>query len=114
MKESSENEVDLNDAELIGYEKRNSELYITISLWNEKKILFSFFDVVRILDNDCNTLTLFNIEKEETNFLRTTLKRVYEKEIPEKYPYQHFKFLDLDGEIGLEIISSSYRIEKLK
>ncbi len=100
-------EIGLSDSELIFYKKEGENLIIKVLLWNDSFLNMVFHDVVRVLDNDINSISSFCEVIEENVFLREALCRLYEEKIPENHPYRHYQFLDDDDQIALEIACES-------
>lgn len=102
-------DVGFSDAEFEHYTKQDSNLVVLFVSWNRKNIEFLFHNVVRVLDNDIGEIADVCIETNQTEFLVSTLKQLFEN-VPVNHPFKEYVFLNLDGSISLAIIAESVNI----
>ncbi len=108
---SIDTSVGFDDAELKSYKKENSSFIVEILAWNDSRITLVFNDVIRVLDNDCYAIAAFFEVAESTDFLKQSLSRLYESEVPIDHPYKHYQLLDNDDIAALDIVSGSVEIK---
>lgn len=103
--------IGFDDAELQSYCKNGDTLTINICAWNGSQVKIHFDDVIRILDNDLNTISgIFEVIDKDL-FLQLALERLYEIAPPTDNPYKHYQVSDIDGVVALEVVSRSIKIE---
>lgn len=102
--------IGFSDAELSSYSKKNDSFIVSVLAWNDSLITVTFSDVIRVLDNDINSISSLCRVIEESDFLQAALNRLYEEGAPSKHPYKHYQFLDDDDQPALEIACESMEI----
>lgn len=105
-----DSEIGFSDAELDTYEKRNSDFSVNILAWNESHITVVFKDVIRMLDNDMNSISALCQVIDSSDFLNVALHRLYEDDVPSDSAYAHYQFLDEDDLPALEVVSGNIEI----
>lgn len=108
-KESVFSEIGFSDAEMFAYSKRSDTLTVELLAWNESTISIIFSDVIRILDNDANSISAF-VKVSDSEFLKAALNRLYDGSIPGDHPYAHYQFLDNDDIPALEAVCAQMNI----
>jgi len=98
------------DGEVVCFSKdKEGTLKIVFKTWDEKTLEIFFSDTIRFLDNNMYDISDI-VQIEESIFLAEGLQMMYDV-IPEKIPYKHYQFLNIDGDPTLEIIATDMRIK---
>ncbi len=102
-------EIGFSDGEVVSYNRKDDNLEISVKAWNEKTILIICKDLIGFFDKGAWDISDFCEVKSETNLLRDTLARQFEK-IPEDHGYKVFQFLDTNDQAVMEIVCSEIEI----
>jgi hypothetical protein len=105
-----DSKIGFSDAELSSYSKKEDIFIVSVLAWNESLITVTFSDVIRVLDNDTNSISAFCKVVEQNDFLQAALNRLYEEDAPSEHSYTHYQFLDNDDQPALEIVSGCMEI----
>ncbi len=108
-KESVSSEIGFSDSELVEYGKRSDRFTVELLAWNESSISIVFRDVIRILDNDANSISAF-FKVSDSEFLKAALHRLYDGTVAENHSYVHYQLLDDDDIPALEVVCAQMSI----
>lgn len=97
------------DSEFRSCERTIDTLIVRVRAWNGKPLLVRFDDVVGARDCLPGDITGLYEHTCSTDFLTQTLGHVYE-DIPDKSPYKHFAFTNLDDQPTFEVIATECTI----
>ncbi|MCB1875944.1 MAG: hypothetical protein KDH88_08220 [Chromatiales bacterium] len=103
-------EIGFSDAEVDTYTKEGDILSVRVLAWNQSHITVVFKNVIRVLDNDANSISAFCQIIDSSEFLNAALNRLYEDAIPSDHLYVHYQFLDEDDLPALEVVSEHMEI----
>ncbi len=100
------------DAEFESYNKLRDTFILTLKTWDEKKIVVSFKEAIRILDNDIGDISDFCEVTDNSEFLENALENLYTN-LPQKVSFKHYEFMNLDGNPSLKVVASEINIRIL-
>jgi hypothetical protein len=102
-------EIGFADSELVSYSRYASELSVIVKTWDSSLVTVTFFDVIGVLDLNVGDISEICQESETTRLMSKAVERMYESP-PDVLPYNVYQFLDLDGNIAMEIIAASVTV----
>jgi hypothetical protein len=114
MKTPLQLDVGLADSELISYEKTGGgNLEVRILAWNARQLIFTFTDVIGVLDLCAGDFSEVIEETERTQFFQSALEYNYIGEpsnhsVPDHHPYHLYQFLNHDDLPSLEVVAEKF------
>ena len=104
-------DIDLADAEFASYsfEAWHSRLVVKIWAWNASLIEYEFLNIIFCRGHGSFFLKAAVECKATTPELHEVLLERY-GQIPEEHPFRHVRFIDLDDEVGFEVVFSKVEL----
>ncbi len=111
MKNEIKYKIGFADADIDSYEKKQNCLLVRVRTWNDKQLLLKFSDFVGLSDYGIGNISGLFKEDTITTLMSRITTEMYEVK-PDAVPYSSFQFLNLDGEVSLEIIANDVDISE--
>lgn len=105
-------DIGLSDAELLSYHRNDREVIVSVQLWNGKKALVIFSDVLALFDFGAWSISDFveRHDSEDDFLFKAALSREFEI-IPNDHGFHKWIFLDLEGQPCFTLIAKKISIK---
>lgn len=116
MKTPLDLNVSFADSELISYEKKDhGNLEVRVQAWNARQLIFTFTDVIGVLDLCAGDFSEVVEETERTPFFQNVLEYIYIGEpsnhsVPDHHPYHLYQFFNHDDFPSLEVVAEKFEV----
>jgi hypothetical protein len=109
MRKQINYDVGFADCEFVSHTRSGPEFTVLIDAWNGKRLEITFIEFEGVLDCGVGDISDFREETEKTAFFERVMSIVYDT-MPDKSNYRLYQFLNLDGEVALEVVASGVEI----
>lgn len=103
--------IGFDDSEIVSYKSEEGNLKVYLKKWNEEILEFEFIDCILFL-TFCNWSISNVVEQNHSDSFQKALQIAYEN-IPKDHPYKLFHFIDLDGDVAIEVACANMNIRKI-